>query len=172
MSVLNNKQQRARKFKFSTHAKERMMERFGVAEQELMLWKDRFFANAVQIDSHPNGDAKWKSGYIIVVVNSKTNVIMTAYPAPEQNYLSGLHPVVKEGLDNALDAVKHTAIRNFAGKVAVKYQDLADVAARIAHDKQNDRVDCKFDNLLNLQNDIKCLAGELNQVLQSVERIS
>jgi hypothetical protein len=174
MSVLNNKQQqRARKLKFTEHAKERMVERFGVAPQELMVWKDRFFENAELIDqSQGLHSQRWQSGAVIVVADYVHNTIVTAYTAPEQNYITGLHPVVKESLDNALDAVKHTAIRDFAGKVSAKYQDLADVAARIAHDKQNDRVDCKFDNLLHLQSEIKCLAGELNQVLQSVERIS
>ena len=110
--MLNNKDN----FVTTSHFKDRLYERFLVKEDQALAWARNFFNQDPELQSDTqDGNQRWKSGSIVVVIDVKRHNYVTAYTVEDT---ISLDSEVYEAVKSTIDEVVKTREKKFIKQVA------------------------------------------------------
>ena len=109
----------------TAHAKERILTRFNITDDEFDRWIQRLLQQCVYVETQDNGRVKYRYNDIVVIVNQKKRTVITAFSENEHDDIpTNVHtnPEIKSAINQALQQFSNKKKIEVAKKI---HDDLA-----------------------------------------------
>ena len=109
----------------TAHAKERILTRFNITDDEFDRWIQRLLQQRVYVKTQDNGRVKYRYNDIVVIVNQKKRTVITVFSENEHDDIpTNVHtnPEIKSAINQALQQFSNKKKIEVAKKI---HDDLA-----------------------------------------------
>lgn len=89
----------------TAHAKDRILTRFNITDDEFDRWIQRLLQQCVYVETQDNGRVKYRYNDIVVIVNQKKRTVITVFSENEHDDIpTNVHtnPEIKSAINKAL----------------------------------------------------------------------
>lgn len=170
------------RYKATSHAKERYLERIDNSKNELGMLKDfsAILSKSRFLSKEKRGRESWlcEARNIVTIINPTKYSIVTIYSSVEEydsleqlsDEVKEIHPKVRDIISNASKQAHKQQEKSYFAKLAPMYKEYSERIDNLSRMKNQKYFDNKKIELKELQREITRVVAEKNRVLKDLEQ--
>ena len=128
------------KYEITSHAQEKLINRFNLAKSDGKPWIKRFMTQAQFQENQPDSRQKWRKADIVMIIDTKQKTIVTVFNKSADDEIVGsspLNPELASGIKNYINEYVSKKKRKLGLEIADQALKLSEVASKMKDQRTN-----------------------------------
>lgn len=158
----------------SQHAKERILTRFNITNQELEKWLTRLLSQCAFVEQENERRTKYRLNDIVIIADTKQQVIITVYSINEHDdtpVTKRTNPEVQTAIKEAVKKLIDTKRIKTANKISEKVKAMYEANQKMINpNTRHDFTNRAWEEFIQNFNDMRSIVDSAQSIIQEAQQ--